>query len=665
MRFKHIHIIAALFLIVGMCIQCVVAYQRAAERVQERMGLEMQVAQEKLLFELYDAYDVEHQLKEFMRDEMTDPTELLDKTYSMLKLHPQFFTCYIAYPPYAFPGKKWYALNSYRSGDTIISATFGDPKHDYFQREWWLGAQESGRNGYWSQPYHDEAYTEPIFTYSNDFRDKEGNLICVFGIDFSVSWLQRTLEKYKPFDDVVFALYSSNGTLLAASIPTNSDLSLLTGNHAVRSLQSIRPININMMMAVPRTYIWKSIQVGILGPLAVFVLGIVIVGLLLRRMARDEKENARLELQQGVMAKELQIAHNIQMGILKEGEVRDECLELNATLIPMREVGGDLYDFHREGDTLWFIIGDVSGKGIPAAMFMSATVNLFRAIGRQSHSPGQMMEEMNVVLSENNPSLTFVTAFIGRLHIPSGELLYCNAGHLPPIIYSPVTGNPSPLTPNPNIPLGYDGRYSFVEQGCMLGEGERLVLYTDGVTEARNRQREMLGQGRLSELVKSGRDLLAAVKQYMGEAEPVDDITLLTIRKRSEVQPKTLRVANRDDQWPVLKRAIHEYGVSVGMERRALQKLEVATEEAVVNILHYSGAAEIEMALSRQDSAFCIRLTDDGRAFDPTAHQTKAKPEEKQIGGLGISLIRQLVDEIHYERKEEKNILGLVKKINP
>ena len=162
----------------------------------------------------------------------------------------------------------------------------------------------------------------------------------------------------------------------------------------------------------------------------------------------------------------------------------------------MREVGGDLYDFHREQDELWFIIGDVSGKGVPAAMFMSAAVNLFRAAGVRANSPKEIMQEMNAVLSENNPSFTFVTAFIGCLHIPTGKLLYCNAGHCAPIVkrLAPsglVRGER--LEVEPNIPLGYDGKYQFVEQGCMLGQGETLVLYTDGVTEARNSAREMLG----------------------------------------------------------------------------------------------------------------------------------------------------------------------------
>jgi len=677
MRFRYVHIIAALFLLGGMGFQFFFSYRRASTRVQERMDLEMQVAQEKLLFELYDAYNAVYQLEDFMADDMNNPTDLLDETREIMKLYPHFFTFYVAYPPYAFPAKgKWYGLRSYRVRDSISSNVFGGENHNYFEREWWRGALESGRSGFWSQPYHDNVFDEPIFTYSNDYHDKKNNVTCVIGVDFSVNWVQQLLEQFKPFDEVNLAVYSSSGTLLTSSTSQDSTLfnvsnaqDRFAGKDWVVSRKTLNPIDIDLVMAVPKSYVWESIRVGILVPFAVFILGILVVAYLIHRISRDERENIRLGAEQKVIAHELVIAHGIQMGILKNRPLKEsknpageQDIDLHAILLPMREVGGDLYDFHREGDTIWFIIGDVSGKGVPAAMFMSAVVNLFRAIGRRSHTPKQIMEEMNSVLSENNPSLTFVTAFIGRLHIPSGQLLFCNAGHCPPLIVESGASSVKRVQLEPNIPLGYDGRYSFAEEGCILGEGEKLVLYTDGVTEARNSKGEMLGMSRLSALAGGDKDLLAAIKQYIGDAEPTDDITLMTIRKTDSVRPVSLRVVNQADQWPVLRQAIHEYGICVGIEKRTLKKLEVASEEAVVNIVRYSQATKIEMALSLQNSAFSIQLSDDGVAFDPTAHEVKTDAvEERQIGGMGISLIRQIADEVHYERVNEKNVLTIAK----
>ena len=678
-RFKYIHILAALFLLLGMGVQSYVSYSRALFRLQEKMDLEMQIAQEKLRFELFDALDASSQIAEKVKKCLEDPDELYDKTSELLNRYPNFYSCYVVFPPYYYPEEgKWFGLTSYRTKDSIISRPFGNAEHDYFEREWYKGAVQS-TEGYWSTPYRDDDFDEPIYTYSKVMRDEEGKLICVIGIDFSLNWIHNLLEQFKPFEEAVFMLYGSNGTLLAMSNGAPADG---FGNRWIITSKTLQPINIKMVTAVPKRHIIQSLRLGTLLPFGVFVLGILVVGLLIRRITRDEQMNARLETEKKVLSHELEIAHDIQMGILKDENEKKQAqgngdIELQTLLVPMREVGGDLFDFHREGDELWFIIGDVSGKGVPAAIFMSAAVNLFRAAGVRTTSPKEIMEEMNAILSENNPSLTFVTAFIGCLHIPTGELLFCNAGHCAPLIkhklsavnqHSAVSIQPSEvrcLQMESNIPLGYDGRYCFVEQGCMLGEGDTLVLYTDGVTEARNERREMLGLKRWSDIVAKNEDLPNAIKHFIGQADPTDDITLMTICKKSPVLPMTINVPCREDQWPVLRNAIHSFGLCIGMERKALKKYEVAAEEAIVNILHYSQANDIEIVLSSQDSAFTIQLMDDGLPFDPTEHTPNNKTiDERQIGGMGIHLIRQIVDEMHYERKKEKNILRMVKLLN-
>ena len=521
MQYRYIHIVAAVFLLFGMGVQTVVSYRRATRHVQDKIDLEMQLAQEKLRFELYDAYDVVVRLEDFIEDEMTRPEDLQEETRAIIKHYPQLFTSYVAFPENRYPAEgKWCCPCSWRDKDTIRTIDFGDAEHDYFTREWYQGAIASGETGFWSHPYHDEDFDETIFTYSDDMRDKDGNLVCVIASDFSVSWLQRLLDLNKPFDEAVFVLYSSDGEQLAAS-GEQSDGQF--GKNWLVTRKTLEPINIEFVMAVPRSFVWAGIRWSIWMPFAVFLLGIIVVGVLLRRLWRDREESAKLEL----VERDMQIAHDIQMGILPKGEFRDDSLELRGTLIPMREVGGDLYDFQKDGDNLWFIIGDVSGKGVPAALFMSATINLFRSALGHLHSPKAIMEEMNAVLSDNNPSLTFVTAFIGRLHIPSGEILYCNAGHCEPLIKA---NDARYLECEPNIPLGYKGDFDFVEQETSLAKGETLVLYTDGITEARNAERKMLGKRRWAELVAQGGDLLEAVKTYIGHAEPTDDITLMTIK---------------------------------------------------------------------------------------------------------------------------------------
>lgn len=534
MRYRYIHILAAMFLIVGMAVQLVMSYSQAKRYVQEYIDLKTQIAREKILFELYDVYEVIDQMKQGVADNLTEPNIILKGTSDLLKRYPSFYCLHVDFSEYYYPEKgKCYTLFSYRLNDSIQPIITRESQFDYFQREWYKGAMTSGNQGYWDKPYWSDVIDESLFTYSDDMADEQGRLVCVVGIDFSLEWMQQLLEQFKPLDEAVCVIYSSDGKMLTASDNLTGSPSSLTEDGWIISRQTFETndisLDIEMIIAVPKSHIWESILWRVLWPFIVFVLGIMIVGFFIRRMLRDQQENARLETEKRVMSHELQIAHDIQMGILRHDFPQDKDVTVNADLLPIYEVGGDLYDYYRQGDDLWFIIGDVSGKGVPSALFMSAAVNLFRsALGHQT-SPKAIMEEMNAVLSENNPSVTFVTAFIGRLHIPSGQLTYCNAGHLPPLVES-TDNQVRTVEVARNVPLGFDGKYNFVEEGCMLGEGEKLVLYTDGVTEARDAAGEMLGDEQWMEIVANDDDLLGTLKRYIGEAEPTDDITIMSIR---------------------------------------------------------------------------------------------------------------------------------------
>lgn len=540
MRYRYIHILAALFLILGMGVQFFMSYYRARYYAKEIIDMKMEIAEGKLRFALHDAYDAVDQLEASVEENLSQPEKLYDETRSLLMLYPHFYSCYAAFPEHYYPDEgKWFSPCSFRVQDSIYTVKFGDERHDYFEREWYKGAIESGDAGFWSQPYVDEDFDETIFTHSDNMVDKYGKLICVIAMDFSVSWMQQLLEEFKPVDEAIWALYSSNGKLLTASKNLQGhDPSLLAEDGWIVSSQTLAPIDMGIVVGVPRWLIWKKIFLGSLLPLIVFLLGIVIVGVLIRRMLRDQTEKVLLESEKEMIKRELNIAHDIQMGILRHDFPNDKGITVNSVLLPMLEVGGDLYDFSRNGDYLWFIVGDVSGKGVSAAMFMSATVNLFRSTLGTLSSPKAIMMKMNGVLSDNNPSLTFVTAFVGRLHIPSGQLLFCNAGHLSPMVVKP-NGHVDVIEMTPNIPLGYDAQYQFVEENFVLGENEKLVLCTDGVTEAVDASGKMMGEDVWRDIVAENGDLLEAVKHYIGAAEQVDDITIMSIHRMSEEQNET------------------------------------------------------------------------------------------------------------------------------
>ena len=673
MKMKILPIISALFLVIAMAILSAVSYHREKESLVNHIEDRMEVAQQDFMFEVYDMYEVTDEIAHFFPEFCSNQSDLFSMVETVLGRFPDLYCCYVGFlPEYSLKKGKPYLPSAFReNGDSIVAHDYTD-KVNYLEREWYTGALKSDNDGYWSQPYNDGVHEDPIFTHSRKVYDDKGRMVGITGADYTLAWTKRMLEDIKPYDDAACQLFSAKGTLIAES-----------GNIKKSSMfvmeKILSPTNMRLVIGVPKSHVLKAMRGMSLLTLTVLLMGILIAGWLIRRIWRDQAEYARVETAKKLMEQELQIASKIQRDILKAPSTttvgRSEEAQVQAVLVPMHEVGGDLYDYYRKGEDLFFIIGDVSGKGVPAAMFMSATVNLFRSAVQRLQSPKAIMEEVNGVLSEHNPSLMFVTALIGRLHVPTGQLWYCNAGHLPPLVIEHGTRNIREIAIEPNLPLGYEGKFSFAEQTMMLGQDDTIVLYTDGITEARNVKREMLGMEKWKEIVESGKTLpndnsipveklLANVKTFIGEAEQTDDITLLTICKRSETQPVVLRVQNKMDQWPVLRSVFYEYGMCAGMDARTLKKLIVAFEEAVVNIINYSQAEYISLTLFQ--SPLTITLTDNGVAFDPTAQaevDTDQAVAERQIGGLGIALLRQIADKIQYRRIDGQNELTIIKNI--
>ena len=238
---------------------------------------------------------------------------------------------------------------------------------------------------------------------------------------------------------------------------------------------------------------------------------------------------------------ELRIAHNIQMGMLPKifpaFPERDD-LSLSAKLIPAKEVGGDLYDFFIEDEKLYFIIGDVSGKGIPASLVMAVTCRLFRSVASHLDKPEEIMASLNDSLSDGNESGMFCTAFLGILDLKTGELVYCNAGHNAPLIID-TNGHVMPMRVEPNLPLGLFGGFTYGGQEMKLDRKMMLYMFTDGVNEAENNDKELFGDARLVALLKQNafktpgeiiEQTFAEVAHHANGAEQSDDITVMCLK---------------------------------------------------------------------------------------------------------------------------------------
>lgn len=238
---------------------------------------------------------------------------------------------------------------------------------------------------------------------------------------------------------------------------------------------------------------------------------------------------------------ELRIARDIQMGMIPKTfppfPERDD-VDLYALLYPAKEVGGDLYDFFIDSGRLYFAIGDVSGKGVPASLFMAITRSLFRSVAAFYQDPAEILMSLNNSIAETNESNMFVTLFIGILELSTGELLYCNAGHNPPVLIS-LEAKPSFMGPVPNVPAGLFQEFIYKSQKLQLEKGTTIFLYTDGLTEAENSEEKLYGKEALLTVLEEAATLepkemtetvIAAVGLHVGEAEQSDDLTILTIK---------------------------------------------------------------------------------------------------------------------------------------
>jgi sigma-B regulation protein RsbU (phosphoserine phosphatase) len=259
----------------------------------------------------------------------------------------------------------------------------------------------------------------------------------------------------------------------------------------------------------------------------------------LKRYVKELKETVTSKAS---MESELNIAHHIQMAMLPKtfpAFPHRNDIEIYGMLTPAKSVGGDLYDFMLRDDELFFCIGDVSGKGVPASLVMAVSRTLFRNVAAHVDKPHLIMEAMNDSICDGNDSCMFVTLFIGVLDLKTGHLRYCNAGHNPPYLQNKL------LTSDANFPVGAIPGWEFIEEEVDIAPGETLFLYTDGLTEAEDASHKEFGDLRVQKMIVSSLaandtpkqmidNMTAAVRQFVGETEQSDDLTMLAIRYEKE-----------------------------------------------------------------------------------------------------------------------------------
>ena len=436
----------------------------------------------------------------------------------------------------------------------------------------------------------------------------------------------------------------------------------------------------------------------------------------LKEYLEKQKDMDRIE-------RELEFAKFIQLGILPKNEEEehsnDDRHELAPFILPAKEVGGDFYDFFKlDEDRLCIVIGDVSGKGVPAALFMTLSRIVLRSIMKSLKSITETFNNANYELARRNNVNVFVTVWMGIINLNTGHVEFASAGHNPPAIRH-KDGSVEFTKCKPGLVMAAMEETKYKMQTFDLQPGDTLFLYTDGVTEATDKNEKMFENNRLIDALKNGGDLTPEdtckyvkkqIDQFVGDAPQFDDITMLAVKYKGSAEPvweryeKTIGVAENclneltsfveDILTPMdglMKKQLHNawerYEKRVDIDPKnqdvltifvesvlapmegsikAQMQINIAIDEIYSNIVKFSGATAMTLVVEVCKAQLIARLTfiDNGTAYNPLRQEdpdVTLSAEERKIGGLGIFIVKKTMDSVTYCRNGDKNELTITK----
>jgi len=406
-----------------------------------------------------------------------------------------------------------------------------------------------------------------------------------------------------------------------------------------------------------------------------------------RNMAELQKAYAVIEAQKERMQDELNVGRSIQMSMVPQTfppfPDREE-FSIYAALHPAREVGGDFYDFFFiDENCLCLCIGDISGKGVPAALFMAVARTLIKARASDDTSTASIMTRVNDEISRDNKAYMFASIFLCILNTATGELVYTNAGHNPSYIrranraierldirHGPVVGARDGLAYKENI--------------VNFAKGDILMMYTDGVTEARNGAREFFQEKRLTDILASGEfdsaealveATVSRVKHFEDGADQFDDITVMALRMKKQPQANKIpmleiTLKNQLMEIERFKDRFRLFSEANEIPTRIRRELNIVFDELLNNVISYAyqdkEEHEIKVRVEVTRERLVVLIADDGIPFNPLdadRPDTSLALEDRIPGGLGIHLVRKVMDKVAYQRRTDENVLTLVKNI--
>ncbi len=483
----------------------------------------------------------------------------------------------ISFVPNFYPkmGRWFEPYVKAEKGKAAVMSQLGSETHDYTQMDFYTMTMKSGEP-YWSEPYLDsDGAHAMVTTYAYPLRDKTGKVVAIMGADVSLDWLEKLINASHIYPSSYNMMISRTGQLMVC--PVESLVMRQNIQEATAGMKDTTMQSINREMLAGRSgqtvvtddngeknYVFYSPIKGATGwsmavvcsdkeiyyglrqvgfnLLLLMLFGLALMAYIIARAIRNFKRLQAVNAEKERIGSELRIANGIQMGMLPKifppYPDRDD-MDIYGSLVPAKEVGGDLYDFYIRDEKLFFCIGDVSGKGVPASLVMAVTRSLFRTVSAHEDNPSNIVMKLNEAMTEMNESCMFVTLFVGALDLSTGRLHYCNAGHCPPLLI----GNELTLLPvDTNIPVGFLAEWQYTSQQIMLPPQTSIFLYTDGLTEARNAEKEMFGKQRMNDVIRKAieegktapeqtiRMMAEAKNRFVNGNEQSDDLTMLAIK---------------------------------------------------------------------------------------------------------------------------------------
>lgn len=342
--------------------------------------------------------------------------------------------------------------------------------------------------------------------------------------------------------------------------------------------------------------------------------------------------------------------------------------DIYASMDAAKEVGGDFYDFYLlDDDRFAFLVADVSGKGIPAALFMMRAKMTIKALAESGAAVHVVLSKANEKLCEENEAGMFVTTWLGIVDMKTGVLSYANAGHNPPLIRH-RQGSFEYLKTRPNFILaGIEGA-SYHKNEIQLLPGDEIFLYTDGVTEATNHSQEMFGESRLKETINHNpeetvesrcKNVKHSIDRFVGEVEQFDDITMLSVRFHSFQGDESIITQADDGSIERVWDFINRQTKKAELNSKITNRVQIVVDEIYSNILLYSGATTAQVLCQIDSEQMTLTFKDDGIPFNPLESQApdvEASLEERKPGGLGLLMVKKMSSDLAYVHEDKYNV---------